>query len=96
MTIRDAIKIGLERKGMTQSKLAEMLGIRRTSVSAWLKGKASPTAENMVEIIRILEIQKELGLLIENEQSDLEKQVQVLQAAVLELQHKVRKIENKR
>lgn len=90
MTIRDAIKIGLERKGMTQSKLAEMLGIRRTSVSAWLKGKASPTADNMVEIIKILKIQKELGLLVESEESELEKRVSNLEQAVLDLQSKDR------
>ena len=96
MTIQEAIVAGLKKKRMTQIELAEKTGISKQRINRMVKGNQEPGGAALIEIVKVLEIQKELGLLVENEQSDLEKQVQVLQTAVLELQDKVRKIENKR
>ena len=96
MTIQEAIVAGLKKKRMTQIELAEKTGISKQRINRMVKGNREPGGAALIEIVKVLEIQKELGLLVENEQSDLEKQVQVLQTAVLELQDKVRKIENKR
>ena len=96
MTIQEEIVAGLKKKRMTQIELAEKTGISKQRINRMVKGNQEPGGAALIEIVKVLEIQKELGLLVENEQSDLENQVQVLQTAVLELQDKVRKIENKR
>ncbi len=59
MDLGKKIYEGLKKKDMSQSKLAEKLGIKQPSVGKWISGKSSPTAENLIEIIRILDLVEE-------------------------------------
>lgn len=44
------IKTLREQKGMTQSELAKMLGITRSSVNAWEMGISAPSTQYIVEL----------------------------------------------
>ena len=58
----DQIKIGefisskRKEKNITQSKLAEMLGITDRAISKWENGICLPDASNIVELCKILDI----------------------------------------
>ena len=49
------LKDALIWKGITQTKLAEILGIHKTAVSEWIKGKTFPTLEKFYKICLILD-----------------------------------------
>lgn len=52
--IGDRIKALRESKGISQNKLASILKLSRSSVSAWEKGLNCPTAESLIELSGIL------------------------------------------
>jgi hypothetical protein len=47
-----ALKQTLEKYGISQYKLAEVMGIERNNVSRWVREERDPTAEKVIEIIR--------------------------------------------
>jgi transcriptional regulator with XRE-family HTH domain len=51
--IGERIKMLRENKGISQNKLAAMLGLSRSSVSAWEKGLNCPTAYSLIELADI-------------------------------------------
>jgi len=44
-----------ESRGMLQYELANRMGVKQASVSAWESGKAMPSAENLLKLADILE-----------------------------------------
>ena len=44
-----------EARGMLQYELANRMGVKQASVSAWESGKAMPSAENLLKLADILE-----------------------------------------
>lgn len=44
-----------ESRGMLQYELANRMGVKQASVSAWESGKAMPGAENLLKLADILE-----------------------------------------
>ena len=44
-----------ESRGMLQYELANRMGVKQASVSAWESGKAMPSAENVIKLADILE-----------------------------------------
>ena len=44
-----------EARGMRQYELANRMGVKQASVSAWESGRAMPSAENLVKLADILE-----------------------------------------
>ena len=44
-----------ESRGMLQYELANRMGVKLASVSAWESGKAMPSAENLLKLADILE-----------------------------------------
>ena len=44
-----------ESRGMLQYELANRMGVKQASVSAWESGKAIPSAENLLKLADILE-----------------------------------------
>lgn len=49
------LKLALKWKGITQDKLAEMLGVHKTAVSEWITNKTYPKLENFYKICLILD-----------------------------------------
>lgn len=43
-----------ESRGMLQYELANRMGVKQASVSAWESGKAMPSAENLLKLADIL------------------------------------------
>ena len=43
-----------ESRGMLQYELANRMGVKQASVSAWESGKAMPSAENLIKLADIL------------------------------------------
>ena len=52
--MRDKIRALREARGMSQTELAEALGVDQTTVSAWETGKAEPTIFNLRRLADIL------------------------------------------
>ena len=44
-----------ESRGMLQYELANRMGVKQASVSAWESGKAMPSAENLLKLADLLE-----------------------------------------
>lgn len=42
-------------RGMRQYELADRMGVKQASVSAWESGKAMPSAENLLKLADILD-----------------------------------------
>lgn len=62
--IADRIKNLREKKGITQSELAKLLGITRSSVNAWEMGISVPSTQYLVELANTFHISTDyiLGL----------------------------------
>ena len=54
--IADKIKMLREKKGITQSKLAESLGITRSAVNAWEMGITVPSTQYVVELSKYFNV----------------------------------------
>lgn len=50
MTLGEKIKTARNAKGMTQKKLAEIVGVKHNSVCDWEKGKSKPDPD-MIELL---------------------------------------------
>lgn len=50
------LKFERESKGLTQNRLAQMLGITPQSYNAYENGISMPTAENIIKIALMLEV----------------------------------------
>lgn len=51
-----------ESRGMLQYELANRMGVKQASVSAWESGKAMPSAENLLKLADILECTEDCHL----------------------------------
>ncbi len=56
MEIHKALLVGMNRKNLRQSDVANKLGVARPVVHNWVTGNTSPTGENLVNLINFLEI----------------------------------------
>ena len=44
-----------ERKKISQKSIAELIGVTQSAVSQWESGKTTPTAQNIIDLARILD-----------------------------------------
>ena len=60
----ERIKTLRERKGLTQSTLARMIGITRSSVNAWEMGLSTPSTQYLIELSKYFNVSTDylLGL----------------------------------
>ena len=58
--IGKSISFGLSQKHMTQTDLANQMGIGRSLVNRWVKGEAIPAGDTMIKIVELLEIHEVL------------------------------------
>ena len=68
-------------KGMSQEKLAELVGVSRQSISKWESGETIPELERLVELSRIFEVTTDY----------LDKRTEKLEKRQNDLQSEVRK-----
>ena len=52
--IGNRIKLARTNRGRSQEWLAQEVGVRQTSVSAWERGTSDPTVDNMATVSRVL------------------------------------------
>lgn len=64
--ISDKIKRLREQKGLTQTELAKMLGITRSSVNAWEMGISVPSTQYIVELATIFKVSSDFLLGLES------------------------------
>lgn len=50
------IKLARELAGLTQEKLAEIIGVSRTAVVRWESGETVPTVDHLIEMTGILKV----------------------------------------
>ena len=64
---KDILKNFLKENELTQKKFADIVGIKQSQVSEWLKGKAKPSYDILKEISKAFEISSDfwLGLISE-------------------------------
>ncbi len=67
MEFIDILKDLMKEKELSQTKLAEIVGVKQSQVSEWLKGKSKPGYDNLQAICKSLNISGDeiLGLSIE-------------------------------
>ena len=63
--VADKIKFLREGKNMTQTELAKILGITRSSVNAWEMGISVPSTQYIVELAGLFEVSTDFLLGIE-------------------------------
>ena len=49
-----ALRQTLEKHGISQYKLAEVMGIERNNISRWVREERDPTAQKVIEILQAL------------------------------------------
>lgn len=54
--VADRIKVLREQRGYTQTELAKLLGITRSSVNAWEQGISVPSTQYIVELANIFKV----------------------------------------
>lgn len=54
--VADRIKFIREQKGFSQSELAKLLGITRSSINAWELGISVPSTQYLVELASIFKV----------------------------------------
>lgn len=72
MTMGEIIRTGRARRGLSQEKLAELVGVSRQAVSKWEVGDAVPDTDKLVPLARALNISTDelLGNVPEKEPDD--------------------------
>ena len=50
------IKLARELAGLTQEKLAEIIGVSRTAVVRWESGETVPTVDHLIEMTSVLQV----------------------------------------
>ena len=60
--IADRIKALREQSGMTQTDLAKILGITRSSVNAWEQGISIPSTQYLIELSRLFRVSTDILL----------------------------------
>lgn len=50
------IKEAMQAKGLTQTKLAEMLGVRQNTISQWITETNEPNVETILRLCRLLDV----------------------------------------
>ena len=50
MAIHDDLAVLLAKKNMTQSELADAMGVSKQAVSSWISGRTSPTGTNLIKL----------------------------------------------
>lgn len=63
--IADRIKVLREQSGYTQTQLAKLLGITRSSVNAWELGISVPSTQYIVELSQILNVSTDYLLCVD-------------------------------
>ena len=56
-----------ERKKISQGSLAALIGVTQSAVSQWESGKTMPTAQNIIDLVRILDCTTDDILIAEKE-----------------------------
>lgn len=64
--VADRIKTLREQKGLTQTELARLLGITRSSVNAWEMGISIPSTQYIVELAQIFRISTDYLLCVDS------------------------------
>lgn len=64
MTFADKLKNLMTELGLSQSKLSELTGIGKSSISQYLSGKNEPSKERKKEIARALGVQESYFMLL--------------------------------
>lgn len=91
--VADRIKTLREQKDLTQTELAKLLGITRSSVNAWEMGISTPSTQYIVELAQIFKVSTDYLLCINNSATVSvagldEKDVQLVHAVIEHLKKK--------
>lgn len=64
--VADRIRVLREQKSFTQTDLAKLLGITRSSVNAWEQGISVPSTQYIVELAQIFKVSTDYLLCVDN------------------------------
>lgn len=59
MKIGELINRGIRKKGINQRELAKMMGVSPPAVANWISGTKNPTADKLIELIKILDLARD-------------------------------------
>ncbi len=83
MTLQERIKEQRKKSGLSQEKVAELMGVSRQAVTKWENGQSAPTTENLFKLAEIFGTT--VDFLLNHEESEKE--------ASLEQMHRLYKME---
>lgn len=82
MNIGKAIKLLLEKRGMTQKELAEKTELSQTSISLLMTGQTQPRKDTLEAIARVLDIKPEALLFLSLSKDDVPEEKRSLYDAI--------------
>ena len=53
MTLGERLKMYRTQKGLSQEKIAEMLGVSRQAVTKWELGQTTPSSDNLIALANL-------------------------------------------
>ncbi len=84
MNIGQAIRLLRQKQEMTQSELAERIGMTVNAVSSWELGKSFPPKESIKRICNAFQVPESYLMLSTVEETDIPEDKRVLYRALLE------------
>lgn len=54
--LKSNLKFLREQKGLSQTKLAKKIGVNQTTIGRWENGEITPTVDNVVDLLKALNI----------------------------------------
>lgn len=54
--LKSNLKFLREQKGLSQTKLAKKIGVNQTTIGRWESGEITPTVDNVVDLLKALNI----------------------------------------
>ena len=91
LLIGNIINQGIKEKGIAKGVLAKRIGVSPSAISKWIKGEASPTLENLVQLCSVIDIADRV---FEGLQLNTKKE-KTLQEEFTDLKLKINEIEKK-
>lgn len=91
MTLGERIRAQRQRTGLSQEKVAELVGVSRQAVTKWESGQSAPSTENLLKLAEIFGTGADLLLTKEKEEPPVEERAYALFQAMQERQAEERR-----
>lgn len=75
--IQEKIKEAIKQSGMTQTKIAKLIGVKQQTINCYLSGKANPGLDTFANLCAVLDLDSEDILCIKDFNKNNESKIEI-------------------